>query len=158
MIDENAGRLKLNYIESAVRDATVFNEELEGKADVVMADLPCSGLGVMGRKCDIRHNVDSSKIEELAALQRKILANAVRYLKSGGTLIFSTCTVSIKENEENADFLIKEAGLKADPLEGYLPKQLKYLEKETGRVQLLCGEPEGLPLTDSFFISRFKKP
>ena len=158
LIDENAKRLSLNNIESGVWDATVYNEELEGKADVVMADLPCSGLGVMGRKCDIRHNINTKDLAELGRLQRKILGNAVRYLKSGGTLVFSTCTVSRQENEENAAWLINEAGMIPDTLKPYLPDQLKPFEEEEGRAQLLCGEPEGLPLLDSFYISRFKKP
>lgn len=158
LIDENAARLRFKNIVSGVHDAVEYDEELEGRADVVMADLPCSGMGVMGRKCDIRHNIDAGKINDLAQLQRKILKNAVRYLKSGGTLIFSTCTVSSRENEENAEWLIKEAGMIPDSLKPYLPAQLQEYEKEEGRVQLLCGEPAGLPLIDSFFISRFKKP
>ncbi|MCR4584900.1 MAG: 16S rRNA (cytosine(967)-C(5))-methyltransferase RsmB [Lachnospiraceae bacterium] len=158
LIEENARRLGMENISAGVHDATVFDKELEVSADVVMADLPCSGMGVMGRKCDIRHNIDTGKISELAALQRRILSNAVRYLKSGGTLLFSTCTVSRQENEDNADWLIKEKGMLPDSLGGFLPASLKEYETEEGRVQLLCGEPAGLPLIDSFFISRFKKP
>ncbi len=157
LIDENATRLKLKNINSSVKDATEYDSELEGKADVVMADLPCSGLGVMGRKCDIRHNVDQKKIMELAGLQRRMLKNAVKYLKKGGRLIFSTCTVSLPENEDNAAYLAKEEGLIPDGLSVYLPESLKNFEEEKGKLQLLCGEPEGMPLLDSFFISRFIK-
>ena len=155
LIDENAGRLKFGNIKSCVKDATKYDSELEGKADVVMADLPCSGLGVMGRKCDIRHNVDDKKIEELSKLQRSMLKNAVSYLKKGGILLFSTCTVSAAENDDNAEYLAGEAGLVPDSLMPYLPESIK--EDERGRLQLICGEPEGLPLMDSFYISRFVK-
>ena len=62
----NKVNINIDNIISEVRDATVFNGEMEGRADVVMADLPCSGLGVLGRKCDIRHNIDTDAIKELS--------------------------------------------------------------------------------------------
>ncbi len=157
LIEENADRLGFANIETGVWDASVHKPQLDGTADVVMADLPCSGLGVLGRKCDIRHNVSTAQIEELAALQRQILGNAAAYLKRGGTLIFSTCTVSRRENEENSDHIEKELGLVPLGLKDVLPAQLAAFEEKEGRVQLLCGYPAGLPLLDSFYSAKYKK-
>ena len=84
-----------------VWDATEFDASAEEKADVVIADLPCSGLGVIGTKTDIKYNASEEKIQELAALQQEILQVVCRYVKPDGTLLYSTCTMTKEENEEN---------------------------------------------------------
>ena len=71
------------------------------KADVVIADLPCSGFGIMGKKNDIKYNMTKESLRELVKLQRGILSNAVKYVKPGGILVYSTCTINPAENEEN---------------------------------------------------------
>ena len=98
LIEDNISRMGLNNIDAVVNDGTVFNKDFEEAFDVVICDAPCSGLGIMGRKPDIRYNASFDGINELAGLQKKILANAVRYVKKGGTLIFSTCTLTDTEN------------------------------------------------------------
>ena len=72
------------------------------KADIVIADLPCSGLGIIGKKPDIKYNMTMDKMEELSRLQREILSVVWKYVKPGGTLVYSTCTISRMENEDNA--------------------------------------------------------
>lgn len=99
---ENKRRCKVDNMDVQIWDATVFDQSLEEQADVVIADLPCSGLGVMRRKKDIRYKMSLQKSEELAELQRGILAVVHRYVKPGGKLVYSTCTVNRRENEDNA--------------------------------------------------------
>ena len=88
------------------QDATEYMQEQEKKADVVIADLPCSGLGIIRRKPDIKYNVTYEKIKELALLQRKILSTVWEYVKKDGILIYSTCTVTPEENAENTEWLV----------------------------------------------------
>ena len=110
-IRENIKRCGFDNIDSMINDATCFRDEFVEKFDILIADLPCSGLGVIGRKPDIKLNASLEKIDELAALQKTILENAVRYVKKGGFLLFSTCTIGHVENEDNLRF-IEEHGFK----------------------------------------------
>lgn len=77
-------------------------------ADIVIADLPCSGLGVLATKKDIRYNMTPETQKELAALQREILSVVHRYVKPGGTLLYSTCTINREENEENTAWFLEQ--------------------------------------------------
>ena len=101
LIEENRERCGVENLCVRVWDATVFDPSMEGAADLVIADLPCSGLGVIGSKTDIKYRVTPEKIGELAALQRQILSVVRRYVKDGGILMYSTCTVTEEENQEN---------------------------------------------------------
>ena len=83
-----------------------IHRKLAEKADVLICDLPCSGLGIIGRKPDIKYNVTYEKIKELALLQRKILSTVWEYVKKDGILIYSTCTVTPEENAENTEWLV----------------------------------------------------
>ncbi len=111
LIKQNIARLKLNNISVNVRDALSFDPSLENGFDAVICDVPCSGIGIIGRKPDICMNLTSERIESLIPLQRSILETAVKYVKPGGRLIFSTCTIDHRENEENGK-LLEEMGLK----------------------------------------------
>ncbi len=106
-IRENAARWRLDNLEVRVWDARESQEDLIGKADVVIADLPCSGLGVMGRKPDIKYHISKEKIESLQSLQRQILKTVVSYVKPGGRLVYSTCTMTKEENDDNRDWLLE---------------------------------------------------
>ena len=114
LIDDNVARLGIPYIDVEVHNALEFDEELEGKADIVIADLPCSGLGIMGRKPDIRYNITKEKIDDIISLQRDILKVVSRYVKTGGTLVYSTCTINRAENEDNADWICNTLGFSKD--------------------------------------------
>lgn len=100
-IRENAERCGFDNIRVSVSDATKKDKDAAGKADLVIADTPCSGLGVVAKKPDIKKNLTPESITELVLLQRQILENAAEYLKPGGRLVYSTCTVTKEENEEN---------------------------------------------------------
>lgn len=107
-VEENIEREHLENVEIACQDATEYMEKYEGKADVVIADLPCSGLGIMGRKNDIKYRVQLSQIEALVELQHTILQNACRYVKPDGTLLYSTCTINPEENILQTERFLQE--------------------------------------------------
>lgn len=108
LIRENVERLKCENIELKAWDALSYDEALEEKADVVIVDVPCSGFGVMGRKPDIKYNITEEGLKSLVDLQRAIIDNAVRYVKTGGTLMYSTCTMRKAENEDNVQYILSK--------------------------------------------------
>ena len=161
LIEENINRLGIKKVITMVNDATVFNKKFEEDFDLVICDLPCSGLGVIGRKRDIKYNITENKIKELAKLQREILENAGKYVKKGGYLIFSTCTMSKLENEENFKFISEFSGFSPvdfsdkikDSVVRYKAGSRLLSEAEKGYIRLLPGELG----TDGFFISEFMR-
>ncbi len=153
LIEENIDRLGARQISAMVWDATVKREADKETADVVIADLPCSGLGVIGRKPDIRLRVQPEDLTALAKLQRQILTAVSDYVKPGGHLVYSTCTVSREENENNVQWFLAHFPFEAESLEGLIPDQIKEAAVSKGYVQLLPGEYD----TDGFFIARFRK-
>ncbi len=108
LIRDNIRRCQADNMRAVVWDALIFDPEMEEKADIVIADLPCSGLGVIGHKADIKYRVSENGIRELSGLQRKILDVVWRYVKPGGTLIYSTCTMTEEENQENTAWFLKQ--------------------------------------------------
>jgi len=152
-IEENRNRLGLTNVEPLVWDATVFDPSIEQKADIVIADLPCSGLGVLGKKADIKYKLTQKQQKELVELQRKMLATVKDYVKSGGILIFSTCTVNKEENINNRDWFLQNFDFVAESLNPYLPKELQDENTSKGYLQLLQGVHE----TDGFFLSRMRR-
>ena len=151
LLEENIRRCGFANIRAQQADALVFDREKEAAFDLVIADLPCSGLGVIGRKPEIRFRVGGGEIRSLAALQRDILKNAVRYVKPGGRLLYSTCTLTKEENRDNAAWLKDEAGLKALSLEGAVPEPFAADVRENC-LQLLPSA-----LSDGFFISIWER-
>jgi len=116
LIEDLCTRLGIKSVKVEQRDATIFDENLVENFDKIVADVPCSGLGVIRRKPDIKWNTKEEDVEELTQIQYKILVNASKYLKPDGTLVYSTCTNNKKENdaivnkflEENKDFKISK--------------------------------------------------
>lgn len=137
MIEENIARMGLDNISVKQWDALVTDEQAKEKADIVIADLPCSGLGIIGRKPDIKYNTDRDKLKSLAALQRDILSVVCTYVKPGGILLYSTCTINREENEDNVEWFVKE-----------FPFTLE------GQARQLLPGRDG---TDGFFIARLRK-
>lgn len=153
LIRENVRRMGVENIQVAVQDACKRDEKSVNTADILLADLPCSGLGVLGKKTDLKYRMTREQQEELAALQRQILGTVQEYVKPGGVLIYSTCTIDQKENEENVRWFLREYPFEALPLEG---DPWNSLEEETcaqGYVQLLPGVHD----CDGFFIAKFKR-
>lgn len=106
LIEENIERHGLVNIKAVQMDATVFDKDSEEKADILICDLPCSGLGVMGKKTDIRYKMTAEKQAELVKLQRQILDTVHSYVKRQGTLVYSTCTIHRNENEGNVAWFL----------------------------------------------------
>lgn len=108
LIEENILRYDLHNMKAVQQDATLFDEASVEKADILICDLPCSGLGVIGRKSDIRYKMTAERAHDLAVLQQEMLDTVWKYVKRGGKLIYSTCTIHKEENEDNvAAFLQK---------------------------------------------------
>lgn len=169
LIRENAERLQAENIKVSVRDACVPDKASEGQADVLLADLPCSGLGVLGKKTDLKYRMSREQQQELAALQRKILSVVQAYVKPGGILIYSTCTICQAENEENVRWFLEQYPYEAVSMEDCLPEELLRelsrqqeeksgvgFQKNTvrqGYLQLLPG----MQRCDGFFIAKFRR-
>ena len=161
LIEDNIRRIGTDKIRTRVNDASLYNPDFLEGFDLVICDLPCSGLGVMGRKRDIKYNVTEDKIRELAKLQRTILENAVRYVKKGGRLIYSTCTMTRAENEENFTFISEFKGFSAvdfsDKIRGYVDRykdgERLVNEAKKGFIRLIPGELG----TDGFFVSEYMR-
>ena len=125
LIKENIHRTGVINVEARVQDATVYDPDSEQAADIVIADVPCSGLGIMGKKNDIKYHISEEGMKDLVKLQREILANAVQYVKHGGTLIYSTCTINPAENEENFRWILDHFDFEAVDITKELPKGSK---------------------------------
>ncbi len=124
LIRENITRHGLTNISARRWDATILEEASVGKADIVLADLPCSGLGVLRKKTDIKYRMSESAEGELVELQRSILDVAASYVKEGGTLLYSTCTIHRAENEENvAWFLTQHPEFTVERMQQIFPEQ-----------------------------------
>lgn len=108
LIQENIEKYGLSNVTAKKWDATVFDEASVGKADILIADLPCSGLGVLRKKTDIKYRMSESQQKELVTLQRRILDTTAPYVKPGGSMIYSTCTIHRAENEENVMWFVEQ--------------------------------------------------
>ena len=149
LIENGAARLGLGILQARLQDASEFVPEWEGAMDAVLVDAPCSGLGIIRKKPDIRYR-DLKENEALPALQKKILANQARYVKKGGVLLYSTCTLLPRENQEVVeDFLKTHPEFSLEKLE--LPQI--FPENTTGMLTLLPGQWD----TDGFFISKMRR-
>lgn len=149
LIQKGVERLGISNLTACRQEAEVFCPQWESKMDVVIADVPCSGYGIIRKKPDIRYK-DPKEMETLPALQSAILQNQSRYVKPGGTLLYSTCTLLPRENEE-----VVESFLQKNP-DFYLEKLTlpeAFPENITGMLTLLTGEFD----TDGFFISRLRR-
>lgn len=149
LIENGAKRLGLTNIRAGVQDASVFNPEWEDAFDVVLADVPCSGLGIIRKKPDIRYR-NLKETEALPALQSAILSNQASYVKKGGVLMYSTCTILKRENEQVVEaFLEAHPDFHTEPL--CLPEV--FPKNENGMLTLLPGQYD----TDGFFICRLRR-
>ncbi|WP_312443613.1 16S rRNA (cytosine(967)-C(5))-methyltransferase RsmB [Lacrimispora sp.] len=153
MVEENIKRCGFLNIRTKVQDALVADPDSVEKADIVIADLPCSGLGIIGRKPDIKYRIMPEDLESLASLQREILAVAQTYVKPGGRLIFSTCTINRKENEENARWFLEHFHFDCISLKGKFGDKLDSAAENQEFIQLLPG----IHPCDGFFIAAFQK-
>ena len=149
LIQAGADRLGLTIITPKTADGKVFRPEWESAFDLVLVDAPCSGLGVIRKKPDIRYK-DPAPLADLPAVQLDILRNAARYVRPGGTLMYSTCTLLYRENGEVVEtFLAENKAYKAETFT--LPGPVGPVQ--SGSVTL-WPHRHG---TDGFFISKMRR-
>ncbi|MCR4435895.1 MAG: 16S rRNA (cytosine(967)-C(5))-methyltransferase RsmB [Clostridiales bacterium] len=154
LIKDSASRLGLNIIKTDVFDAAVVDERYVGKADRVLVDAPCSGLGIIRRKPDIKWARGAEDKKEILALQARILDASSRYVKPGGALVYSTCTIDGEENEEMVrKFVEANEGFQLDDISSSLPDSLPGQDIHNGYVQLFPNVHK----TDGFFIAKIVK-
>ena len=145
LLDKTLARLHVSA-ETQIRDAAVFDPALEQTFDGVLIDAPCSGLGLLGDKPDIRYSKSDADITALVAIQKSILETCARYVKPGGILVYATCTISRRENEEQV-----EAFLRAHS--EFTAEEIPIPLANNGQIQLLPHEHH----TDGFFIARMRR-
>lgn len=147
LVNSGADRLKISIIKTNACDGRHFLPEFEEKADRIICDVPCSGFGVLAKKPELRYK-NPEESASLPKIQRDILNNACKYLKSGGTLIYSTCTILPEENEKNI-----EQFLSSHPDFTLEPWKIGNIVAESGMITLLPH----IHKTDGFFIAKLKR-
>ncbi|MCC8098336.1 MAG: 16S rRNA (cytosine(967)-C(5))-methyltransferase RsmB, partial [Eubacterium sp.] len=153
LIKNGAERLGTSIVKAELFDAAVFKEEDREKYDRVLVDAPCSGLGLLKKKPDIKYNRAHKDIEDLAALQKQILTAAEKYVKPGGILVYSTCTVSVKENEEIRKWFLENFDYEPCDIRPYIPEGAENNSFEKGYINITPFMWGG----DGFFVAKFRK-
>lgn len=151
-VKENAKRLGLGNINYKVMDGTQLDEASIEQFDYVLTDVPCSGLGIIKKKPDIKRFMTKEKIDSLKVVQKDILNSASRYVKIGGTLIYSTCTINKEENLwQLKAFLKKHKDFQLESIDGITLNENMILEDNV--LQLIPIKQ----MTDGFFIAKLKR-
>ncbi|OPX51279.1 16S rRNA (cytosine(967)-C(5))-methyltransferase RsmB [Clostridium thermobutyricum] len=151
LIKENCDRLGVKNVELSQMDGTILNEKLINIGDKVLIDVPCSGLGIIRRKPEIKWNKNKDDLKSLIKIQREIMKNSWQYLKSGGVMVYSTCTLNREENEENIRWFLKSyEDAKLDTV--FIGKGENIEYTEDGMVTILPNKN-----MDGFFIAKLKK-
>ena len=159
LVEKTAKRLEVTNIEVEVNDATIYNEKYKEKFDKILLDVPCLGIGVLKRKPDIKWQKEEKDIEEISITQKQILQNCSQYLKKGGELVYSTCSILKEENEDiineflenNKNFEIEKIDLSKN--DKIIDKEFfKKYQKEDKYLQVYQND-----YTDGFFICKLTK-
>ena len=150
LVKENAKRLGIHIIKTKCEDASIYKEEYKEKFDKILLDVPCLGLGVLKRKPDIKWKRKKEDIEEITKVQKEILETCSKYLKTGGQLVYSTCSILKEENED----IIQEFLKKHTDFEQISLNEEKYEVNinKNGNIQLYQNIEN-----DGFFISKLQK-
>lgn len=166
-IEAYMDRMHVTNMTVRVHDATVYDETYKEAADVLILDVPCSGLGVMGKKRDIKYHASPEGLESITKLQKDILLGSYRYVKPGGTLLYSTCTIHRGENQKMVQWILENLPFEPIEINGRLPEAL------TGELNAVCPEEKrgdnssaqrawvqllpGVNQTDGFFFALLKR-
>lgn len=152
LIEENAKRMGLDIITPKLMDATKYNFEFCEQFDKVIADVPCSGFGIIRRKPDIKWKDEN--LDEICAIAKEILTNASKYVRIGGELVFSTCTINKEENEGRLkEFLKDNKNFETVDITEYLPLELRHETTKDGYVTFYPNTDS----VDGFFIAKMKR-
>ena len=159
LVENTARRLGITNIETKVNDATIYDEKYKEKFDKILLDVPCLGLGVLKRKPDIKWQKSKEDVEEITKTQKQILENCSQYLKKGGELIYSTCSI-LKEENENIinDFLKVHENFYKEKIN--IEENKKIKNKEFFKKYITndnCLQVYQNKETDGFFICKLKK-
>lgn len=169
LIEENLRRMGLSNVVTQVYDATLQDETLIAQGDVVIMDVPCSGLGVIGKKRDIKYRMSPEEMADIVTLQKKIVESSWQYVKHGGILLYSTCTIHQKENEEMVHWITEHLPFEPIPLTDSIPQLLREQKNEVTKaslqsVELTGAEREacvqllpGYMEADGFFFATFRR-
>ena len=151
LIHKNAARCHAGFVTPMLQNAEEYLPELSEMFDLVLVDAPCSGLGVVGSKPDIKYSKSFEMINQLSQLQRSILACCARYVRKGGALVYSTCTIMREENEENVAWLLEQfPEYRLDRIRIKLPNGTIGQRNSSGTLQLY-PHIDGV---DGFFVAR----
>ncbi|HZK33221.1 MAG TPA: 16S rRNA (cytosine(967)-C(5))-methyltransferase RsmB [Tissierellaceae bacterium] len=154
LINENSKRLGINIIESGISDALTIDKSLINKGDYVLVDAPCSGLGLIRRKPEIKMNKEEKDIKDLTKIQMTILINAKTYTKPGGILVYSTCTIEKEENINLIErFLNESPEFKLISIKDKIKNTRNLGTLDKGYIQLYPH----IHNTDGFFVSKMIK-
>jgi 16S rRNA (cytosine967-C5)-methyltransferase len=158
MIEANRLRCGYQNVKIECRDALEVDSSMVGWADIVVVDLPCSGLGVLSKKGDIKYNMTPQSQRDLVELQRKILSVAWQYVKPGGILLYSTCTLNRAENEENVHWFQDHYPFQQESLTPFLPHALAKRQEAQGQMGRGCLTilPEAGKM-DGFFLAKLRR-
>ena len=151
LIEDNTAKLGISNIEIKEQDATINNSSFNDKFDIVICDVPCSGIGVIKNKPEIKYKITNSHVEEISKLQYQILNNSKKYVKNDGILMYSTCTIDKRENIENINKFLKEN--KNFRLENISLNNSIVKAKKNGVLEILPDEYS----CDGFFIAKLRK-
>ncbi|MCR5629502.1 16S rRNA (cytosine(967)-C(5))-methyltransferase RsmB [Eubacterium sp.] len=151
LINENIKRTGVKNVQSKIFDARNTDKSLIGKADVLICDVPCSGLGVINNKSDIKYRIKKEDVLELSKLQKEIVDSSIPYVKKGGTLVYSTCTLTEEENMGMVKYILDNFDFKLSSLNPYLSENMKNETTDEGYLEIIPGEFD----MDGFFIARF---
>lgn len=151
LIEDNTAKLGISNIEIKEQDATINNSSFNDKFDIVICDVPCSGIGVIKNKPEIKYKITNSYVEDISKLQYQILDNSKKYVKNNGILMYSTCTIDKRENIENINKFLNEN--KDFKLENISLKNSIIKTSENGVLEILPDEYS----CDGFFIAKLRK-
>ena len=149
LLNDSIKRLQIQNIKTEQKDATIFYEQDEETADKLILDVPCSGFGIVRKKPDIKYTKTEDDIKQLVNIQREILKNSYKYVKKGGILLYSTCTLFEEENIQNVKWFCENFGFELCKIN--LSKHIDGAEK--GYITILPN----MFNTDGFFIAKLKR-
>lgn len=153
LIEETAGRLGIDIISIQQKDAAENVPEEAEQYDKVLIDAPCSGLGLIRKKPDIKRKKNGNDIDTLVEIQKRILAASADLVKEQGILVYSTCTICKKENNKNVEWFLNHYPYELCDMRTFLPKDIEQETTEKGLLQLFPHVHN----TDGFFIARMRR-
>ena len=153
LINQTAMRMEHQIVKTVLQDATQQNRDYIEKFDRVLIDAPCSGLGILRKKADIRWRKQWADINALTQLQKDIIKACSQYVKPNGIMVYSTCTISPLENEQMVKWITDYLEFDLEDINEYIPQSLHNETTQKGYVQIFPSTVK----TDGFFISRFRK-